>query len=56
MRSILDRIREAIERRRRDARRRRAVDRILALRRDSIPTSDEEIARLREEVRRDAGV
>jgi indole-3-glycerol phosphate synthase len=35
--------------------RQRAVDAILDLRRDSTPTTDAEIARLREEARRDAG-
>jgi hypothetical protein len=56
VRSLLDRLREIVRRRRRQARRRRAIDRILELRRTAKPASDEEIARLREEVRRDAGL
>lgn len=52
---LTDLVREAIERRRRHQRRQRAIDRILELRRDSTPTSDAEIARLREEARREAG-
>lgn len=48
-------VRDAIAERRRQERRQAAIDRILELRRTSIPTTDEEIARLREEARREAG-
>lgn len=48
-------VREAIARQRRHERRQWAVDRILELRRTSVPTTDEEIARLRQEARREAG-
>lgn len=52
---LTDLVREAIERRRRHQRRQWAVDRILELRRDSTPTTDAQIARMREEARREAG-